>query len=152
MAVARLVYAAEVIPDDDAAVARIHQPEFDPQTTAIVASEPACVLGSAAGEGGTAEIVTAEPGYWQIHTESPTPALLLLAETDYPGWQAAIDGEAVESLRAYTTLRAVCVPEGGHVVTWRYVPTIYMVGGLISLTTLILIGWALLKWRRAKTS
>ena len=151
MAVARLVYAAEVIPDDDAAIARIHQPDFDPQTTAILASEPGCGLSSITEEGGTAEIVATEPGHWQIRTESPAPALLLLAETDYPGWRVVVDGQPAETLRAYTTLRAVCVPEGSHEVTWTYTPTVYMVGGLITLAALFLICLALIYWWRAES-
>jgi hypothetical protein len=152
MPVARLVYTAEVIPDDDAAIARIHQPDFDPETTAILASELLCNVGPTMGEGGTAEIIAAKAGHWQIRTESQTPALLLLAETDYPGWRVSIDDQPAVGLRAYTTLRAVCVPEGVHDVTWTYVPTVYVAGGLISLMALVLIGLALFRWRRAEAS
>jgi len=150
--VARLVYAAEVIPDDDAAIARIHQPDFDPETTAILASEPLCDLVPSTGERGTAEIIAANAGHWQIHTESLAPALLLLAETDYPGWRVSIDDQPAVGLRAYTTLRGVCVPAGVHDVTWTYVPTVYMAGGLITLVALFLIGLALFRWRRAELS
>jgi hypothetical protein len=149
--VARLVYDAEVIPDDGAAIARIHQPDFDPQTTVILSAEADCDLGSSTEAGGTAEIITAEPGHWQIQTESEAPAMLLLAETDYPGWRVTIDGQPAVGLRAYTTLRAVCVPEGDHEVIWSYVPAVYVAGGLITLVAIILIVVALFYWRRVKT-
>lgn len=150
MPVARLVHTAEVIVEDDAAIARIHQPDFDPETTAILSTEPDCDLGSGGEKMGTAEIVAAEPGYWQIRTQSTTPALLVLAETDYPGWHGTVDGEEVQGLRAYTTLRAVCVPAGVHDVTWTYVPAIYMAGGLITLGALVLLALAFYYWRRAR--
>jgi len=146
--VARLVYAAEVITDNGAAVARIHQPDFNTQTTAILGAEPACDLGPAAAERGTAEIITAKPGYWQIRTESAAPALLLLAETDYPGWRVTVDGQPADGLTAYTTLRAVCVPAGSHNVIWTYVPTVYWVGGLITLVALVSVALGLLRWRQ----
>ena len=50
--VARLVYAAEVIADNAAAITRIHQPDFNPQTTAILATEAACALGPVPAAGG----------------------------------------------------------------------------------------------------
>lgn len=150
--VARLVYAAEVIAANAEAIRRIHQPEFDPQSTAILATEAACELGPVPVEGGTAEIITAEPGYWQVHTESEAPALLLLAETNYPGWQATVDGQRAEGLTAYTTLRAVCVPPGSHEVVWTYVPAVYRVGGLITLFALTLVAIALYFWRRANNN
>ncbi len=149
LSVARLVYAAEVIADNAAAVTRIHQPDFDPQTTAILATAAVCELGSALAEEGTAEIVAAEPGYWQIHTESEAPALLILAETDYPGWRVTVDGQPAENLTTYTTLRAVCVASGSHEVAWTYVPLIYMVGGLITLLALVLVALALYRWRQS---
>jgi hypothetical protein len=149
LSVARLVYAAEVIADNAAAVTRIHQPDFDPQTTAILATAAACELGSALAEEGTAEIVAAEPGYWQIRTESEAPALLILAETDYPGWRVTVDGQPAEKLTAYTTLRAVCVASGSHQVAWTYVPLIYMVGGLITLLALVLVALALYRWQQS---
>ena len=148
LSVARLVYDAEVIADDGAAVARIHEPDFDPQSTAILAEETSCELGAGPAHGGEATIMAAEPGYWRVRTESPAPALLILAETDYPGWRVEIDGQDARNLRAYTTLRAVCVPAGVHEVTWTYVPTVYIAGGLITLLALVILGYALIRWRR----
>ncbi len=148
--VARLVYDAEVIADDGAAVARIHEPDFDPQSTAILAEETSCELNTGAAFDGEASIMAAEPGFWRVQTESRAPALLILAETDYPGWRVEIDGQEARNLRAYTTLRAVCVPAGVHDVTWTYVPTIYAAGGLITLVALLLSGFALFRWRRAE--
>ena len=131
--VARLVYQAEVIADGAAAVARIHAPDFDPAGTAILAEPAACALGPAPATPGTAVIEAAAAGEWRIATQSDAPGLLLLAETAYPGWQVTVDGERVEWQTAYTTLRAVCVPAGAHVVAWRFVPTVYLWGALLSL-------------------
>jgi hypothetical protein len=148
--VARLAYDAEVVADDGAAVARVHDPDFDPQTTAILDEEAPCELGVGSAEDGRATIMAAEPGAWWVRTESSLPALLILAETDYPGWRVAIDGEEARGLRAYTTLRAVCVPAGTHDVTWTYVPTIYVAGAGITLVALIVLVLALLRWRQNK--
>jgi hypothetical protein len=143
--VARLVYEYEVIPDGEQAVQRIHDPGFDPQSAVILSADPACEVGPAPETPGTAEIRQSTPGFWQITARSETPAILVLAETAYPGWQVAVDDQAGETLTAYTTLKAVCVTAGEHEVAWRYEPVIYQIGGLITVAALLLILLAI--WR-----
>jgi len=143
---ARLVNRVEVIADDSAAIARIHQPDFDPVTTAILAAPPPCEV--ADGAVGTAVITAQRDGYWQINTDSPAAALLILSETAYPGWRVLVDGRPAQSLTAYTAIRAVCVPAGAHTVEWTFVPTVYMWGGLLTLVGLGLVGTAVWQIRR----
>ncbi|MDX1415938.1 MAG: hypothetical protein R3293_17210 [Candidatus Promineifilaceae bacterium] len=144
---ARLANQFEVIPDTDRALERINQETFDPLTAVILSEEPPCQLPIVAHDAGTAEIVQESNGYWHIGTSSGSPALLVVSETAYPGWQVAIDGRAAQPLLAYTALRAVCVPAGEHQVTWQYKPTIFLWGGLFSLITLSLILAAVIKER-----
>jgi hypothetical protein len=148
MPVAWLVYGVEVIEDAGATIGRIHEEGFDPATTVVLDQEPPCSLDG--GEGvGTAEIVVQRPGYWQIETNSDRPALLVLSETAYPGWQVRVDGEAAEVLKAYSVVRAVCVPAGTHTVEWEYRPTIFMFGGVLSLLGLAAVAMAVVKERRS---
>jgi Na+/serine symporter len=84
----------------------------------------------------------AEPGFWRIRTNSPTPALLILAESAYPGWQVTVDGQEAEALTAYTTIKAVCVPAGEHIVEWEFGSTVFMAGGAITLGVLALVAVA----------
>lgn len=144
---ARLVYAVEVIEDAATAVERVHAPDFDPATTAILHATPQCVVGPP-DAAATAEIVAHEPTRWRIVTDSDTPGLLLLAENAYPGWRATVDGQPAEALTAYTSIRAVCVPAGEHVVEWRYSPSIYWIGGAITMTCLVLLAVTLALLRR----
>lgn len=138
---ARLVYGFELISDDGAAVARVHAPDFDPAETVILPNEPSCAI-TEANDGGSASIVERSDGYWRIQTRSSVPALLVVSETAYPGWQVWIDGEVAEWQRAYTAVRAVCVPAGEHEIIWRFQPTIFWWGGLLSLLGLVLVGTA----------
>jgi hypothetical protein len=145
--VARLVNQVEIIPDPQAATVRIHQPDFDPAAVAILEAQPACDL-QPSGPLGTAEIVDAAPGYWRIRTRGAAPALLVLSETAYPGWQVEINGVRAEWQTAYTAVRAVCIPAGESEVVWRFVPTIFLWGGSISLLALLLSAWAALQLTR----
>lgn len=144
---ARLVSDVEIIPDEAAAIARVHQPDFDPATTVILARPPDCEL-TAGQDGGTAVVTAQSDGTWQIETNSDAAALLVVAETAYPGWRVWIDGREAEWQTAYTAVRAVCVPAGEHVVTWRFQPDVFWQGGLASLLALALVGWAAWRLRR----
>jgi len=139
----RLVNRAEIIPDSQRAIARIHEPYFDAATTAILAEEPDCVF-EETGTPDFAAVQTMADGFWRIQTRTETPALLILSETAYPGWQVTIDGQPAQSLTAYTAVRAVCVPVGEHTVEWTFKPTVYWLGGLVSLLSLVLVGTAVL--------
>ncbi len=135
---ARLVGAAEIIPDAGAALERLHQAEFDPVSTAILAAEPDCVLPGSGSEG-TAALLEQGNGRYRIATSSAAPALLLLSETAYPGWRVTIDGERVDPLLAYTALQAVCLPAGEHDVVWHYVPVRFYGGAALSLLAALLL-------------
>lgn len=143
---ARLVTQVEIIPDAAQATARVHQADFDPATTAILETEPDCALPG--GEsGGTVIITERDHGFWQIETNSPTPALLVLSETAYPGWRVYVDGVEEEWLVAYTAVRATCIPAGEHTIEWRYQPRSYAISGILSLLGLVLVGTAV--WRKS---
>lgn len=148
LSLVRLVYQAEIIPDQATAISRVHQPDFDPATTAILDSDPACSLPSAGMGLGTAVVASQEAGAWRIQTSSDEPALLVLSETAYPGWQVWVNGERVDWQTAYTAVRAVCIPAGEALVEWRFRPWVFLWGGLLSLLGVVLLGTALTIIRR----
>ena len=155
-----VVHHQEVIADDEAAFARLVSPDFDPRSAAILPAAPDFALGRDGAPGapvsgpstGSAEIAHKSTSSLTVRVSSPEPGLLVLAEVYTPGWQATIDGQPVEVLRADYTLRAVPVPAGDHEVRLRYDPPSFKVGlatsGLFLL--LALAGLAVLH-RRART-
>lgn len=138
---ARLVDSVEVIADEANAITRVHAPDFDPETTAIVSESPPCELANSGRVPGSATVEQRADGMWQIETNSDRPALLIVSETAYPGWRVWVDGTEAESLVAYTAVRAVCVPASTHVVTWRYQPLIFWPGAVFSIIGILLLGW-----------
>jgi hypothetical protein len=140
--VTRLVYQVEVITGRAATIERVHEPGFDPATTAILEQSPDCEIGALPAAPGSARVVEERPGYWLIETESTSPALLLVSESAYPGWQVKVGGRPATPLTAYGVIRAVCVPAGRHLVEWRFAPTIFVAGGLITGPALLLLLWA----------
>jgi hypothetical protein len=116
---ARLVGNVEVVPDDQA-VARILDPAFDPESTAILPQAPPLEL---PGGPVTGTVTWLERGLnrMSLRVVSDRPALLVIADNWFPAWRARVDGgEEVPVLRAYHTLRAVPVGAGEHTVELLY--------------------------------
>lgn len=132
---ALLMYRYEVISDDKVARARLNSDDFNPRDVLIIDQQPPFVLPDAPPEGGIAEITVYTPEYIQVRVNTPENALLSVALVDYPGWRAEIDGQPIETYRAYSALTAIPVQAGEHVVTLTYNPISYQLGAMISLIT-----------------
>ena len=77
-----------------------------------------------------------------IRTRGASPAVLVLNDSFYPGWEATLDGVDVPLLRANTAFRAVAVPAGEHVVEMRYRPRSFEVGLALAGVAILLLGAA----------
>jgi hypothetical protein len=68
-----------------------------------------------------------------LKASSPEGGLLVLADTYYPGWQAAIDEKNTPIYRVNMMNRGVLVPPGVHTVTFRYQSKVVQRGILLSI-------------------
>lgn len=75
----------------------------------------------------------------EMEVDSTTPALLVVADSWYPGWHALVDGTEVEILPVDGMFQGVCLKEGHHVVEFHYKPFSVELGMYISLAALLLI-------------
>jgi uncharacterized membrane protein YfhO len=129
-----VVHQAEVIPDDEQAIARLREPDFDPARTAILASGE-----TLAGAGvAMAQVVSYAPEEVVVDVTTDAPGYLLLADTFYPGWQAVVDGQPTPILRADVLFRAVRLGPGIHRVEFRYRPASLRWGAWISAAAALL--------------
>jgi len=99
---------------------------------------------------GSALVVRSTAEEVVVRTTSQGPGYLVLTDSDYPGWEATVDGAATSILRADYAFRAVSVPGGSHTVTFRYHPRILYAGAAVSLTTLVGVAasWMLIARRK----
>jgi hypothetical protein len=74
------------------------------------------------------------------HVATPSPALLILSEPYYPGWQAMVDGRPAPLLRADYILRAVPISAGEHTVELTFRPLSFTAGAVMSALTIVLLG------------
>ena len=129
------------------AMAQLRRPGFDGRTTAVL---DGVRYDFASPSPGTATVVEDRRNRVVVETESAGEGLLVLSDNWYPGWQAEIDGMTAEILRANYTMRAVRVPAGRHVVSFRFVPRTFRLSMYISIVSLVgvLISMGLLRKRR----
>ncbi|HYK87348.1 MAG TPA: YfhO family protein [Acidobacteriota bacterium] len=86
---------------------------------------------------GKARILNYQHNLVRCEVDAETQGHLVLLDSFYPGWNATLDGDQVPILRANYAFRAVEVPRGKHVVEFRYTPTGFYLGLLISAITLM---------------
>jgi hypothetical protein len=78
-----------------------------------------------------------------IRTQASAPAVLVLAETWYPGWEVNIDGEPARAFPVNGWMRGVVVPAGSAEVVWRYRQRWFWPGCALAGVALAgLAGWA----------
>jgi len=87
----------------------------------------------------TAGFITDAPDEVVVEAMLQEPGLLVLMDSYYPGWKARIYETEVPIARANYGFRAVALPPGKHVVTFRYEPASFRVGLFISLAALALL-------------
>lgn len=92
---------------------------FDPATTALVWSR-----GSSGNPSFTPvrELRYDPDGRIAVRTSADRPGILVLTESWYPGWQAVVDGRAVEPVRADLLFLGVPLGPGDHEVAFYYRP------------------------------
>ncbi|MCB9159083.1 MAG: YfhO family protein [Caldilineaceae bacterium] len=74
-----------------------------------------------------------------VAVESDRPALLVLHDSNYPGWQATVDGAPAPILTTNVLFRGVFVPPGAHTVAFHFAPATWVNGLRISLAALALL-------------
>ncbi len=79
-----------------------------------------------------------------LTVDAPQDSWLVLADTDYPGWVATVDGVETPIYRANLNFRAVQIDAGLHEVRFDYQPGWLLPGALVSVVSLLL---ALLLYR-----
>lgn len=138
--------------DEAEALLKIAATDFDPRTTVVIeTNEPMPPGGPVQGQ---ARFLRRESDRLEIEVSSGANALLVLSETDYPGWEATVDGTPTRIYRANVAFRAVAVPAGVHVVAFRFRPECARAGGLATAIFLVLgaILFAVPRFRRAASA
>ena len=139
--------------EGDEALDLIASEGFDPRTTAVVAGPPPADLATGGTVSATTEITEYTPDRVVVNTAVDGPALLVLADNFYHGWQATVNGEPVEILRTNHTFRGVPVNAGENEVVFEYRNRDLTLGAGITFGGMLLLTgygvWLLVSRRRS---
>jgi membrane protein YfhO len=77
------------------------------------------------------------PNGLHLHADMASDGYVVVSNSAWRGWRAAIDGHAVRPLRANHSFLAVHVPAGRHDVTLRFIPQAFVRGRAIAIVSLL---------------
>ena len=97
-----------------------------------------------AGSGDDLGLVRDTGGKVQIRAKLQCRAMVILADTYFPGWEARVDGRPAKLYQPYGFLRGVVVDGGYHTIEMVYRPWSVMAGAcmtLLSVFVVLLLIW-----------
>jgi len=116
---------------------------IEPLRTAVIHNEFKDYMGGLdPSKAGNIKLTSYSPIELTYTTNSASEQLAVFSEIWYGpdlGWQAYIDDQPVEHIRANYLLRAMKVPAGQHTIKFEFDPQSYKTGGMISLISSILL-------------
>jgi len=116
---------------------------LEPLRTAIIHDEFKSYMGGLdPSKAGSIKLTEYSPIELTYSSNSNSEQLAVFSEVWYGpdlGWQAYIDDQPVDHIRANYLLRAMKVPAGQHTIKFKFDPQSYKTGGTISLISSILL-------------
>ena len=132
-----LVYRTRVLHDGSALERALRDPTFNPSEIVLFEREGPTVSGLVDSMP-TVRIAEYQPEHVVVEASSRYDAVLVLADSWFPGWKATIDGVPTKILRGDLLLRAVSIPAGNHRVVFDYSPDSFRLGVMVSLFALLI--------------
>jgi len=74
-----------------------------------------------------------DPDRQELRLRSTAPAFLVVADAEFPGWTARLDGVRVDIERVDLVLRGVTIPAGEHRLSLDYVPEGWTLARVLSI-------------------
>jgi polysaccharide biosynthesis/export protein len=139
---------------DQATLATLSNPNFDPEQTVLISSPLPAMPGAASQNSGTVEFKSYSPKDIVLDANAAAPSVLLLNDKYDPNWRVTVDGKPSELLRCNFIMRGVYVPAGSHTVEFQFsLPskTLYVTLAAIA-TGIALLGLLIFLQRRQPSS
>ena len=141
-----VVHRARAVASSEEAHAAVTDPAFRAGEEAVVEG-PLPALAPPAGEERVA-LDTDEPEKVVVAARVGAPALLVLGDSYFPGWEAEVDGTRASVLRTDSAFRGVALAAGEHRIAFRYRPRSFRTGVSLAAGALVLALGAVLRGRR----
>ncbi|MCL5036928.1 MAG: YfhO family protein [Chloroflexi bacterium] len=140
----------QVVKDTGKVLSLMLSPYFVPAERVFLEEEPDSAPAPADEISGEVTVEKYTPNRVDLNVESDKDCFLVMSETYYPGWKAAIDGAPVRIYRADYAFRAIVIPKGVHKVTMEFRPPLFYYGLWVSLAGIITCIGGLLYFKRKR--
>jgi hypothetical protein len=144
-----LVHQIAVEPDNEKLLARLDRSDLDFHRVALLNAAPAPgVSANRDTHGEQVRFHQLRPDRIELEASASGPALLILSELFYPGWQAKVNGREAQILKVDGALRGVVVPSGESHIYMDYAPASFYWGLGLSITAFLcggILGFGLLR-------
>lgn len=153
---AALFSNVELAADNAGALAALAAPQFDIFQTAVVTANSLDAADLAAIRTlntlprqpvRPAQVLSYASREVKIDAAADRPALLVLNDSDYPGWKVDVDGRRAHWITANYMFRGVLLPPGRHLVRFTYAPASFIAGAAISGAALLALA-GFVVWRK----
>lgn len=136
-----VVHRALVEKDVENILRAMSSPSFDPASMVMLEENPPGGFAPTAPPAapGRAEITRYGEDRIEITADMPANGWLVVSNTFFPGWEAAIDGKAVAIQRADCAIMALPLGPGRHAVVLEYRPASIARGKYLSLLGIVLV-------------
>lgn len=84
----------------------------------------------------------------QLQSDASQTSILVLSDTNYPGWNVYIDSEIAPLLTVNYAFRGVVVPEGDHIIVFKYEPESFYWGAIGSIISIGILLVLIVKYRK----
>jgi hypothetical protein len=127
-----------IVPDPGVRLRRLAAGIDDRRRLALVEAAPPSGFLGVPGNQAIAEMRFAvdEPERVVLEGVAPERGFVFLADQHFPGWSATVNGQPAPIALANHAFRLVEVPKGPATVEFRYSPTRFWIGALVSALTL----------------
>jgi len=122
---------------DAEALSVLQEEEFDPGAQVLLIGAPTSTASQGEHCDDQVRLVSYTAESVSVEAKMGCSGHLVLTDAYYPGWVALVDGEPQEILRADHYFRAVFLPQGQHVVEFRYRPSSLRAGLVVSMTAML---------------
>jgi len=152
------VDSIRVVEDDNAAILALN--EIDTKRTAIIKESYSRALAKFNFETDSLsniELTDYKLNHLTYKSQNKFEGFAVMSEIYYPnGWQAYLDGEAVEHDQVDYTLRGLKIPAGEHKIEFKFEPSVIKTGSCISLAGhiifIFIIGFGVFTYFKSKTA
>jgi len=134
----------------------IYDSDDDLRQVVYLSREPGGVVDSTNHPGDTAFIAHYGVDSIDIRAACSTGKILTFSDNYYKDWRVFVDGKGKDPMITYGTFRGVILEPGQHTVVWKYIPSTYHTGRMITAGTAVYIlvvvtGYGIVRRGRRRT-